>query len=583
MKKITILLAGLCLVLASCTAPAQVAPATDEPALPSVPEITEASPTQAPEPSPVAPSEPPAVVDTQGQGLPLVSVRDTLFNGSGNCAVCHTNMTDMAGKDVSTDRFWRATSMANSARDPYWQASVRREVLISPAYQEVIEDKCATCHMPMARFTDVAEGGVVAILDQGYINSQHPKHPLAMDGISCTLCHQIQPDNFDSADSFSGHYLIDSETPAGERILFGPYGPQPGLVRVMQGVSGFIPQLGAHIEESAMCGTCHNLNTPFLDAQDQVAGEFPEQAVYTEWLNSAFVDQKSCQVCHMPVAQGGVQLSTTGGPKRSPFYQHYFVGGNQYMPQIYQVHGDELGVTASNDQFETTIQNTQDLLTTQTASLAIENPVIADGTLSFEVLLQSQVGHKFPAGFPSRRAWLHVMVRDVGGQVVFESGAPEATGAISGNDHDLDMLKVEPHYTLITNPGQVQIYESIMMDTEGQPTTTLLRGSAYIKDNRLLPQGFDKAAASADIAVYGDALADADFQAGEDRVAYQLDLSSASGPFTIQVELLYQTISFRWAENIKGYNSMETERFVEYYAAMPNLPFTVASVEHKTE
>ena len=367
MNKTIFLLAGCCLLLAACTTPPQVAPVTEQVALPEATQAspTQASPTQAPEASPVTPSEQPqlpAVVDTQGQGLPLISVRDTLFNGSGNCAICHTQMTDMAGKDVSIDRLWRSTSMANSARDPYWQASVRREVLINPDFQEVIEDKCATCHMPMARTTDVSEGGTGAILDQGYTDPQHPKHSLAMDGISCTLCHQFQPDNFDTPESFSGHYLIDTQTPAGERLLYGPYGPQPGLVRIMQGVSGFIPQLGPHIEDSALCGACHNLNTPFLDAQDQVAGEFPEQAVYSEWLNSAFVDQKSCQGCHMPVAQGGVQLSTTGGPKRSPFYQHYFVGGNQYMPQIYQVYGDELGVTASNDHFETTILNTQEML-----------------------------------------------------------------------------------------------------------------------------------------------------------------------------------------------------------------------------
>jgi hypothetical protein len=435
----------------------------------------------------------------------------------------------------------------------------------------------------MARFTATTEGGTAAILDQGYLDPQNAKHSLAMDGISCTLCHQIQPDNFDSAESFSGHYQIDSEIPAGERVIYGPYGSQPDLAKIMQGVSGFIPEQGVHIEDSAMCGTCHNLNTPFLDAQGQVVGEFPEQAVYSEWLNSAFVDEKSCQGCHMPLAQGGVQLSTTGGPKREPFYQHYFVGGNQYMPQIYQTFGDELGVTASNDQFQTTIQNTQDLLSTQTANLQVENAVLTDGKLSFEVLVQSKVGHKFPSGFPSRRAWLHVLVKEANGQVLFESGAPQDNGAISGNDNDEDGLLVEPHYNLIEQADQVQIYESSMMNTEGEPTTTLLRGAAYMKDNRLLPQGFDKGNAPVEVAVFGAALEDADFVAGEDRVQYKVEVASASGPLTIQVELLYQTIGFRWAENIKGYDSSETERFVDFYTTMPNLPFLVASIEQQVK
>ena len=39
-------------------------------------------------------------------------------------------------------------------------------------------------------------------------------------------------------------------------------------------------------------------------------------------------------------------------------------------------------------------------------------------------------------------------------------------------------------------------------------TTGLLKGLRFVKDNRLLPRGFDKASADADIAVRGDAAAD---------------------------------------------------------------------------
>ncbi len=43
--------------------------------------------------------------------------------------------------------------MAHSSRDPYWQASVRREVLIRPSARFAIENECSACHMPMSRFT----------------------------------------------------------------------------------------------------------------------------------------------------------------------------------------------------------------------------------------------------------------------------------------------------------------------------------------------------------------------------------------------------------------------------------------------
>ena len=44
--------------------------------------------------------------------------------------------------------------------------------------------------------------------------------------------------------------------------------------------------------------------------------------------------------------------------------------------------------------------------------------------------------------------------------------------------------------------------------------------SRYLKDNRLLPHGFDKRTAEPDIAVHGAALDDPDFTGAGDRVRY---------------------------------------------------------------
>ena len=49
-----------------------------------------------------------------------------------------------------------------------------------------------------------------------------------------------------------------------------------------------------------------------------------------------------------------------------------------------------------------------------------------------EILIENLAGHKFPAGFPSRRAWLHVRVLDKDGKLIFESGAVREDGAIHG-------------------------------------------------------------------------------------------------------------------------------------------------------
>src|ERR687897_923191 len=51
------------------------------------------------------------------------------FETSENCMACHNNLTTASGEDVSIGSSWRGSIMANSSRDPYWQASVRRETV----------------------------------------------------------------------------------------------------------------------------------------------------------------------------------------------------------------------------------------------------------------------------------------------------------------------------------------------------------------------------------------------------------------------------------------------------------------------
>ena len=152
-------------------------------------------------------------------GAPLPPERGTLFSGAGACTVCHTNMRDQAGKDVSVDKLWRSTMLANAARDPYWRATVRSEVSQAPQLGGEIEKKCAQCHTPMAQVTLSAGAQPVTLLDQGLLDPANPLHPLAIEGVSCTLCHQVEPGNLGKPESLSGGYLIDTLKPQGQRTL----------------------------------------------------------------------------------------------------------------------------------------------------------------------------------------------------------------------------------------------------------------------------------------------------------------------------------------------------------------------------
>jgi len=193
------------------------------------------------------------------------------------------------------------------------------------------------------------------------------------------------------------------------------------------------------------------------------------------------------------------------------------------------------------------------------------------------VRVTNLTGHKFPTGYPSRRTWLHVVVRDAGGEVIFESGAVDDTGAIAGNDNDRDPKRYEPHYQEITAADQVQIYEPILGDHDGAVTTGLITASQYLKDNRLLPRGFDKATAAAEIAVRGSAREDEDFGDSGDTIRYRV-ASRGTAPYRVEVELLYQSIGFRWASNLDGVKGDEPVRFVRYYqATVPASSVVVAS------
>ena len=581
MKRTWLLLAVATLFLVACGPQSSPEPTVARPAetlpSPTVAEPTATVKAPAVTPPPVA-EQAPEAPDADYPGLALPMDRGDFFAGSGICAVCHTQMVDEAGMDVSIDTDWRSTMMANAARDPYWQASVRGEVLTNPEYQEVIEDTCATCHLPMARFTGATAGVAGQVLDAGLTDPDHPLHPLAMDGVSCTLCHQIRPDGFGEHESFHGGYVIDAEPPPEEREAFGPFHVGMGMVRIMQSGSGFIPMQAMHVKSSGLCATCHTVYTPFVDASGQVAGEFPEQVPYLEWQASSFSGKLPCQGCHMPTAQGGVQLSIMGGHQlRSPFFQHTMVGGNSYMLGMLGALGEELAVTASSAQFQNKQGQTVEQLQGRTATIDLENLSSDGSALTTEVVVRTMTGHKFPTAYPSRRAWIHLTVQDASGNVLFESGAVNPDGSIAGNDNDADASVYEPHYLGIDSPEQVQIYEAIMGNTEGQPTTTLLAGATYLKDNRLLPAGFDKGAVEPDIAVYGAAMDDADFDSAIDRTQCTIALDNAQGPLTVTAELLYQTIGYRWADNLRQYDAPEPARFLDYYEQIPNQAVVVAS------
>jgi hypothetical protein len=493
------------------------------------------------------------------------------FHTSDRCLACHNGLTTPTGRDVSIGFDWRASIMANSARDPYWQASVRREDVDHPESSADIEDGCADCHMPIARYEAKLQGKKGEVFAHIPFDRDPEKNAAAEDGVTCSVCHQISKQNFAKRESFNGGFLVETPASNDDHPEFGPFAIQPGQERIMQtSTGGFRPTEADHIRDSAMCATCHTLYTTSLGPGGKVLGSFPEQMPYQEWLHSSYPQKYTCQGCHMPEVEGQAPIAAVMGGLRAGVHQHSFLGGNFFMLRILNQYRSDLSVAALPQELNDEVRRTEDFLQTRAARVSIRDVQAGAGQLSADVFVENLTGHKLPTAFPSRRAWLHFVVHDGNGNTVFESGAINPDGSIKGNVNDQDPLRFEPHFREITSTDEVQIYEPILKDSEGHVTTGLTAAAGYLKDNRLLPAGFDKNNADSDIAVVGGAADDPNFTDAGDLVHYSVAIGKTRGPFQIEVQLWYQPIGFRWAHNLAPYNAFEPERMIHYFDSMPS-------------
>ncbi len=119
------------------------------------------------------------------------------------------------------------------------------------------------------------------------------------------------------------YFLMKNTTGRFERgpdnTLNGPF--EKVAVLPMEASLGITPKFSPYLKDSRVCGTCHTINLPNVDAkhrefayldQAETIPEFKpfphslEQATFVEWQNSVFANEgnagqyKSCQDCHMP-------------------------------------------------------------------------------------------------------------------------------------------------------------------------------------------------------------------------------------------------------------------------------------------
>jgi hypothetical protein len=504
---------------------------------------------------------------------PLPTETSELFRGSGNCVLCHEsngNAMTWNGIDVSPISYWRSTMMGNASKDPLWRAIVAEEVHNFPQLQVTIETTCLRCHSPMG-YTQAFFNG-----DTSYSMAQLKQDPLANDGVSCTACHQVKPDNFGAQQSYSGHYLIGADS-----IIYGPYENSDTTHMPFWPNVNYNVEYGPHMNQSELCATCHTLFTPYLNNQGTIVGTFPEQTPYLEWKNSIYPTQNiQCQDCHMPKIWDPIKISSRGNyPDRTPFWQHTFVGGNVYMLKILKANIDSVGATAEPEHFDSTITRAEQNLNENSLVLSTFSDFQND-TLDIRVILENLAGHKIPTGIPFRRMWIHLKVEEIGGQIIFESGEWDSEGKVADYNSNY-----EPHYDIITSENDVQAYEGVFIDVDQNVTYSLLRAAEYVKDNRIPPAGFTTTHNSYDSSgIFGNALNDPNFNkdggnegTGMDIVTYKIP-GQHNKTYRVTAEVCYQSIKPELVNHLRGISEPDITRFVDMYDAIPNVPFIMEGV-----
>ncbi len=513
--------------------------------------------------------------------LPTIGTKTDRFATHDACAQCHfagpetTLMHNAAGEDISPVFTWQSSMMAFAARDPYYLAIFGEELLKHSTQTDFVETVCTRCHAPAGSVEHEQTGGHLSYAS--LLSGDTPEAHLGRDGVTCSLCHQIQDIGLGDSSSFTGGFSI-----GWDRKIFGPHaGPKTDP---MQFMVNYTPTEASHITQSELCATCHTVITPIVK-NGQKVGDFLEQAPYLEWQNSSFSPNSPCGTCHLPTKDAAMMDLSTPISKwpanlgaRKPFGQHRFSGGNAYM----------LGLLADNVAWTGSKVSKEELLQASIFAEAhlregprvfIQSSTMEGDSLVVSVRVENHAGHKLPTAYPGRRVWLHLKAETASGEIVFESGRYDEGGSlIDRTGKRLDSLSsVMPHYDEIQAENQVQVYEAVAGDASGKPTHLPLSAAEYLKDNRLLPIGFsDENAWYAWISPVGVG-DDSSFQAGADIVTYRLPQPAQIKK--LSVEVLYQTVRPVELEAIAKVPHPAAVAFSAMAKARKPVPIVIAQAE----
>lgn len=530
---------------------------------------------------------------------------------SSQCVGCHSasneNMAftfeDPKKKPINLSPYteWRASMMGLAGRDPIFHAQLESEKTMRPSQTSFFDNTCYRCHgvmgqrqLELDKHQPFEHRMVFALPDE----PDGKYGALAREGISCLACHQMSKENLGKPESFTGQFKQDPPN-----VVNGPYDQVATLP--MKHAIGITPQFGAQIKTSALCGSCHTVILPVLDAKGKPVldkngkpKEFHEQTTYPEWLNSIYQNERApvaketartCQDCHMQTTFNDKQLvfrvanvedinypyADYRAPDkeitlrvRDQFSRHTLIGINQFGTQMFQQFPDILGIRTADYMYSdgvlgllTAQSSSYKLARQESAKIEVTSLVQTKDNLEATVHVENLTGHSLPSGVAFRRAFISFEVLSESGEVIWASGLTNSAGAILKGTTD-EVLPTEffydpatkkqvfqPHHEVITDESQVQIYEELMADSTGKITTSFVGLDKHIKSNRLLPKGWREDGPMAEFTrPYGDAERDPEYinpagASGSDTIIYRVPLNNITRKgVSVRAVLYYQAI-----------------------------------------
>ena len=404
------------------------------------------------------------------------------FPSAGECRSCHPNHYEQ----------WSVSQHAYAQLSPVFNAM---NGTLLQRTNGTLGDFCIRCHTPIGMQT----GEPVFTSN---LNRSQPSR----EGVTCAVCHRIRADYGRVSGRIrlaEGGLSEPVSGPTGNAELARVLGAPETFRRLSDdegrpAIHGDVVEF-APIRTSAFCGTCHDVNSPAGLRLEEAQSEFRHAP--------AAANGTTCQACHMG-AEPGVPAGFAEGPaaivggrpaRTRRLADHRFVGPDYSVvhPGIFPF--SERAQTLATmeewiafdweagwgtDAFEDAVDpnapfperwtraadrydareivdENQDRLT---AIAEARRELLRKGYVLGDVRLEGgpdhvdlhvrvengTSGHNVPTGFTAERlVWLHVVVRDGRGRVLFESGGLDPNGDLRDGHSRYVRAGAEPHDDLL--------------------------------------------------------------------------------------------------------------------------------------